>query len=258
MKTIGIVGGIAWPSTMVYYKRMNELFSERMRSGGLHTPHIVISQTNFALIEHAQSEGRWDDVGDLLAGEANKLKAAGADFFLLACNTVHIADARVVAKTDLPMLHIVDAAARKARSLGCDTVGLLGSRYTMKGTYFTDRLKRDYGFKVLVAEGEHEANVHNGLYGELAKNIFLPETRLRFRAAIADLVTRGAQAVILGCTEFGMLVNQEDSVVPLIDTSIAHAEAALDLAMAEEKVESKGQPENHSSSIVAKEILVSA
>lgn len=231
MKTIGVVAGIAWPSSMVYYKAMNELYAERM-GNGLITPNLIFTQTNFLLIERAQAAGRWEEVGDILAAEANKLKKAGADFFLLACNTVHTADAHIIKNVDLPMLHIVDAAAKKAVDAGVKTVGLLGSRYTMTGTYFVGRLQQNYSFKVLIAEGEHQANVHDALYQELAKGIFLEETREKFRAALADLVARGAEMVILGCTEFGMLVTQKDCTVPLIDTSIAHAEAAIEMALA--------------------------
>ncbi|KAJ5629327.1 aspartate racemase [Penicillium herquei] len=233
MKTIGIVGGIAWPSSLVYYKAINEYFKERTSSDGLHTPSLALTQTDFALIEQAQKEGNWDEVGRLLAGEATKLKAAGADFFLLACNTVHTADEYIINSSKLPMLHIVDAAATKVVQRGYKTVGLLGSRYTMTGTYFVGRLKDKYSLNVLVAEGEHEKNVHNALYQELAKNIFLPETRAKFKAAIEDLVARGAETIILGCTEFGMLVKQEDSTVPIIDTSYAHAEAAVDFALSD-------------------------
>lgn len=231
MKTIGIVGGISWPSSSVYYKKINEYFQARTHADGLHTPKLILIQTDLALIIKAEEEDNWDEVGRLLSAEATKLKRAGADFFLLACNTVHAADDYIVKNVDLPMLHIVDAAAQQVLK-GCfSTVGLLGSRYTMTGTYFVGRLKEKYTLDVLVAEGQHEENVHTALFQELAKNIFLPETRDKFKAAIADLVSRGAQAIILGCTEFGMLVTQEDSAVPIIDTSIAHAEAAVDLAL---------------------------
>ncbi|KAJ5697949.1 Aspartate racemase [Penicillium malachiteum] len=232
MKTIGIVGGIAWPSSLVYYKAITEYFKERTSSEGLHNPSLILTQTNFALIEQAQKEGNWDEVGRL-AGEAAKLKAAGADFFLLACNTVHTADEYIISHSELPMLHIVDAAATKVVQRGYKTVGLLGSRYTTTGTYFVGRLKNKYKLNVLVAEGKHEKNVHNALYQELAKNIFLPETRAKFKAAIDDLVARGAETIILGCTEFGMLVRQENSAVPIIDTSYAHAEAAVDFALSD-------------------------
>ncbi|KAK1515348.1 aspartate racemase [Colletotrichum costaricense] len=237
VRTIGIVGGVAWPSTLVYYKVANEYYKQQTGTNGLNTPNLVISQCDFALIEHAQKENRWEEVGRLLANEGKKLKAAGADFFLLACNTVHTADEHVRNGVDLPMLHIVDAAAQAALEKGLTTVGLLGSRYTMTGTYFVKRLQDKYGLRVLVAEGEHETNVHNALYQELAKNIFLDITRVKFNNAIADLASRGAQAVILGCTEFGMLVREEDSPVPIIDTSIVHARAAVDLALQEGEIQ---------------------
>jgi aspartate racemase len=134
-------------------------------------------------------------------------------------------------RVDLPFIHIVDPTAEQALASGFKTVGLLGSRYTMTGTYFVDRLKDRYGLKVLVAEGEHEANVHNALYDELTKGIFRPETRAKFKAALESLASRGAEVIILGCTEFGMLVKAEDSPVPLIDTTIAHAEAGVEKAL---------------------------
>jgi aspartate racemase len=229
VKTIGIVGGVAWPSSIAYCRTINELMAQRM--GGLHCADLVLAQTDFEQIERYQREGRWDLVGDLLAAQGNKLKAAGADFFLLACNTVHTASDHVEKAVDLPFLHIVDPTARQVLARGFQTAGLLGSRYTMTGSYFTGRLQQRYGLSVLVAEGEHQDNVHNALYEELAKGSFLPATRAKFQAAIADLVTRGAEVIILACTEFGMLVKTEDSPVPIIDTATAHAEAAVDIAL---------------------------
>lgn len=233
MKTIGIVGGVAWPSSVVYYQIINKLVAERLGDNGLHSAKLVLAQTDFEVVERCQREGRWDLVGDLLAAEGNKLKAAGADFFLVACNTVHSAE-NIAPSVELPFLHIVDPTGRLLVERGYQRVGLLGSRYTMHGNYFLGRLRRDYGLDVLVAQGEHEDNVHNALYEELAKGIFLPETRTKFKAAIASLVDRGAEAIVLGCTEFGMLVETEDSSVPLIDTTVVHAEAAVDLALEDE------------------------
>lgn len=231
MKTIGIVGGIAWPSTIVYYRTINELVAERLDEGGLHSADLVLAQTDFEEIERNQRAGRWDRVGALLAEQGNKLKAAGADFFLLACNTVHTADQYIESAVDLPFLHIVDPTAQQVIDRSFTTIGLLGSRYTMTGDYFVGRLQKRYGLNVLIAEGEHQENVHNALYDELAKGMFVPSTRVKFRAAIADLVSRGAEAVILGCTEFGLLVQREDSPVPPIDTTVAHAVAAVDRAL---------------------------
>ncbi|WP_349434072.1 amino acid racemase [Pararhizobium sp. A13] len=231
MKTIGIVGGVAWPSSIIYYQTINELIAKRMGGSGRHCAKLVMAQTDFDEVESRQVEGRWDLVGGLIAEEANKLKAAGADFYIVACNTVHTAADVFEARVDLPFIHIVDPAAEQALASGFKTVGLLGSRYTMTGTYFVDRLKDRYGLKVLVAEGEHEANVHNALYEELTKGVFRPETRVKFKAALESLASRGAEVIILGCTEFGMLIKAEDSPVPLIDTTIAHAEAAVEKAL---------------------------
>ena len=190
-----------------------------------------VGSDRFRGIERHQVAGEWDSVGDLLAAEANKLKAAGADFYIIACNTVHTASKRVEAAVDLPFIHIVDPAAQQAVAKGHKTVGLLGSRYTMKGAYFVDRLKEHYDFNVITAEGVHETNVHNALYEELTKGIFRSETRARLKAAMEDLAHRGAEVIILGCTEFGMLVQAEDSPVPMIDTTVAHAHAAVDRAL---------------------------
>jgi aspartate racemase len=233
MKTIGIVGGVAWPSSIVYYRVINELVAKRMGDGGLHCARLVLAQTDFAEIERRQREDRWDIVGDLLAEQGNKLRAAGADLFLLACNTVHMADERVEKAVDLPFIHIIDPTAHQVVARGFTRVGLLGSRYTMTGSYFVSRLRDRYGLTVLVAEGEHQDNVHNALYDELAKGVFLASTRRKFQAAIADLVDRGAEVIILGCTEFGMIVRAEDSPVPIIDTTLAHAQAAVDMAFAD-------------------------
>jgi aspartate racemase len=232
VKTIGIVGGLAWPSTVIYYRTINELVASRL--GGLHCARLVLTQTDFDQVERYQREDRWDLVGKLLATQAGNLKAAGADFFLLACNTVHTAAEHIEQLAGLPFLHIVDPTARQIQQAGFTTAGLLGSRYTMTGTYFTGRLRERYGLNVLVAEGEHQDNLHNALYAELARGTVLPATRARFRAAIADLVTRGAEVIVLACTEFGMIVQPGDSPVPVIDTTIAHAQAAVELALADD------------------------
>ena len=155
MKTIGIVGGIAWPSTIVYYRAINELVARRLDGTGLHSARLVLAQADFEEIERHQREGRWDLVGDLLAEQGNKLKARGADFFLLACNTVRSADERVEHAVELPFLHIVDPTAREVVSDGFKTVGLLGSRYTMTGGRLVARLRARYGLNVLIAEGGH-------------------------------------------------------------------------------------------------------
>lgn len=229
MKTIGIIGGVAWPSTLVYYQKINELVAQRL--GGLHCARLVLVQTDFETIERHQRENLWDQVGVLLSELGNVLKHAGADFFLIAYNTVHTAARQVESSVDLPFIHIVDPTAQQIRARGFKTVGLLGSRYTMCGDYFVKRLEDRYGLQVLIAEGIHQDNVHTALYQELVKGVFKDSTRDKFKDAIADLVVRGAQVIILGCTEFGMLVRAEDSPVPIIDTTMAHVEAAVKTAL---------------------------
>jgi len=230
MKTIGIIGGVAWPSTIVYYKKINELIAQRL--GGLHCAKLLLVQTDFDTIEHHQRENNWDQVGVLLSELGNALKRGGADFFLIACNTVHTAAHQVESMVNLPFIHIVDPTAQKIEEQGFKTVGLLGSRYTMCGDYFVKRLEECYGLQVLIAEGIHQDNVHNALYQELVKGFFKDSTRAKFKDAIADLVARGAQVIVLGCTEFGMLVRPQDSPVPIIDTTIAHVEEAVKTALA--------------------------
>ncbi|MCI2419288.1 amino acid racemase [Saccharopolyspora sp. K220] len=231
MRTIGVVGGIAWPGSIVYYRIINELIAQRMTNTAPHSAKLVLAQTDFATIEHNQREARWDIVADLVATQGRKLKAAGADFFLVACNTVHAVAHHIERAVGLPFLHIVDPTARRILDGGFNTVGLLGSRYTMTGGYFVGRLRQHSDVTVLIAEAAHQDNVHNALFEELAKGIYLDGTLEKFKVAIADLVERGAEAIVLGCTEFGLLVKAEDSPVPIIDTTVAHAEAAVDMAL---------------------------
>jgi len=233
MKTIGIVGGLAWPSTIIYYRTINEEIAKRLGGSGRHSAKLLLAQTDFDEVEKNQTASNWDKVGDLLAAEANHLQAGGADFFILACNTVHTAFDRISSQTNLPCIHIVDPAAQKAIDLHAKTVGLIGSGYTMDGTYFTDRLKDRYGLKVILPESGQKEYIHQALYQEFVKGIFLPKTREKFRDTIQSLVDRGAEAIILGCTEFGILLNQSDCTVPLIDTTVEHAKTAAAKALEE-------------------------
>lgn len=231
MKTIGIVGGLAWPSTITYYKTINEEIAKRLAGNGRHSAKLVLAQTDFEEVERNQALGNWERVGSLLAEQANKLKAAGADFFLLACNTVHNAVEYMEAETDLPYIHIVDPVAEQALKMGAKTVGLLGSGYTMNGNFFKGRLTERFGLNVLIPEGENFDNIHNALYRELVKGVFLGETREKFKVAMNDLAARGVDIIILGCTEFGLLVKPEDCKVPLLDTTYTHAMAAVDRSL---------------------------
>lgn len=231
MKTIGIVGGLAWPSTITYYEIINEETAKRLGGNGRHCAKIVLAQTDFFEVEKNQTEGNWDRVGELLADSVSRLKAAGADFYIIACNTVHIAMPKVEELTDLPYIHIVDPTAEYLVRSGFKKVGLLGSGYTLEKDYFKGRLKDRYGLEVILPEGEHRENIHRALYDELVKGIVRDETKAKFDAAVLDLAGRGAEAVILGCTEFDLAVDQEKSPVPVVDTVRLHALAAVDEAV---------------------------
>lgn len=231
MKTIGIVGGLAWPSTITYYEIINEETAKRLGGNGRHCAKIVLAQTDFFEVEKNQTEGNWDRVGELLAESVSRLKAAGADFYIIACNTVHIAMPKVEELTDLPYIHIVDPTAEYLVRSGFKKVGLLGSGYTLEKDYFKGRLKDRYGLEVILPEGDHRENIHRALYDELVKGIVRDETKAKFDAAVLDLAGRGAEAVILGCTEFDLAVDQEKSPVPVVDTVRLHALAAVDEAV---------------------------
>lgn len=231
MKKIGIVGGLAWPSTMTYYQTINEEIARLEGDGKNHCARMVISQTDFDEIERNQAEGNWQHVGELIAAEAASLKAAGADFFIIACNTVHMAYPYIMEHTDLPNIHIVDPVAEAAIAKGIGTVGLIGTGYTMEEDYFKGRLRDKYGLKVIVPEPEEIKMIHRVLFAELVKDIVLPETKQMIVDVIGHLADRGAQSLILGCTEFGLMLHQEDSPIPLLDTTIEHAKAAAAWAM---------------------------
>ena len=231
MKTIGIVGGLAWPSTIAFYRIINEEISGRLGENGLHCAKLVISQTDFHEVEYLQSIGNWERVGELLGDQAERLKAAGADFFFLACNTDYIAYEQIMRHTDLPCIHIVDPVGEYAVRNAYHKLGLMGSNYTMDGSFFKDRLQDRYGVQVVTPRGGNKADIHNALYQELTKGIIREETRRIFMRCIQDLTEQGAELIILGCTEFGLIVKPEDSSVPVIDTTKALAIAAVDLAL---------------------------
>ncbi|KAE8141338.1 Asp/Glu/hydantoin racemase [Aspergillus pseudotamarii] len=214
MKTIGIIGGMGWPSTITYYRTINELIAKRIGGTG-------------------GKSGRWGKVADTLAIQIDKLQSAGADFFILTCNTVHFVAPHLGSSMKLPMLHIADATARKIVDGGYKTVGLLGSRRTMTGDHYIKRLASQHDFNLLVPHGSEQDKVCDAIMGELVQGTFLAETRAQFKLIVAGLAKRGAEVIILGCTEIGILVQAEDSPVPLIDTSIARAEAAVDMALAD-------------------------
>lgn len=233
MKTIGIIGGLAWPSTISFYRTINEEIAKRLGGNGLHSAKLIIAQTDFNEVEYNQKIGNWERVGALLGEQAQRLKAGGADFFFLACNTVHAAYEQIIRHTDLPCIHIVDPIGEYAVKNGYRTVGLMGSKYTMEGVFFKGRLQEKYGVQTIVPHGENKENIHNALYRELTKGIIREDTHQKFIQCIHELTERGAELIVLGCTEFGLVVNSEDSAVPVVDTTKALSLAAVERALSE-------------------------
>ncbi|HET7668660.1 MAG TPA: aspartate/glutamate racemase family protein [Mycobacterium sp.] len=228
MRRIGLIGGMSWESSALYYRLLNEGVAARL--GGLHSAQCVLFSVDFAEIEEMQSSGRWDAAAERLAGAAMALEAAGADFALLCTNTMHKVFAQVQASVSMPLLHLGDATAAAVSSVGVASVGLLGTGFTMSQRFYRDRLEQ-HALVVVVPVEEDQRLVHTVIYEELCKGIVRPESAVAYRHVIARLVDRGAEGIILGCTEIELLVGQSDSPVPVFPTTQIHVEAALDRAL---------------------------
>ena len=230
MKTIGLLGGMSWESTVPYYRQINE--AVKTRRGGLHSAKIVLYSVDFAEIERLQHRGDWAAAGALLADAARALERAGADFVVLCTNTMHkVADA-VQAATSLPLLHIAELTADELEAAGVSTVGLLGTRYTMEQDFYTRKLV-ERGITVLIPEEDGRAFVNRVIFDELCLGTVSESSRRAFAAIIGGLTARGAQGVILGCTEIGLLVRPGDTSARLFDTTEIHARRAALYALGE-------------------------
>ena len=229
MKTIGLIGGMSWESTIPYYRLINEGVKQRL--GGLHSARLVLFSVDFAEIERLQHASEWDAAGAVLVKAAQSLEAAGADCVVICTNTMHKVAPAVEAAVRIPLLHIADATAAAIRAAGIQTVGLLGTRFTMEQDFYVGRLTQRHGLSVLIPEAEERETVHRVIYEELCLGQINPTSREAYRAAMAHLVQRGAEAIILGCTEISLLVGAEDAAVPLFDTTAIHAQAAVEFAV---------------------------
>ncbi|WP_315809090.1 aspartate/glutamate racemase family protein [Pseudomonas sp. C9-3] len=229
MKTIGLIGGMSWESTIPYYRQINERIKEKL--GGLHSAKIALYSVDFHEIERLQHAGDWEAAGRLLADAARSLKAAGADFLVLCTNTMHKVAPAIEAAVDIPLLHIADPTAEAIRAAGVSTVGLLGTRFTMEQAFYKDRLVDRFGLKVLTPDEADRQVVHRIIYEELCLGQIRDVSREAYRRIIAALVEQGAEAVILGCTEISLLVGPADASVPLFDTTALHALQAADAAL---------------------------
>ncbi len=230
MKTIGLIGGMSWESSAEYYRLINEEVKGRL--GGLHSAQCILYSVDFAEIETCQSSGEWEKAAEILANAAGSLEAAGAEFIVLCTNTMHKVADEIQAGLQIPLLHIADMTAQQALTSNIRTIGLLGTRYTMEQEFYSSRLEAQ-GIKVLTPEEGDKAVVNEVIYQELCLGIINQESRNQFKRIIADLVEQGAQGIVLGCTEIGLLIKQEDSAVSLLDTTLIHASGAVDYALTE-------------------------
>jgi aspartate racemase len=229
MKTIGLIGGMSWESTVPYYRTINETVREKL--GGFHSAKIVLYSVDFYEIELLQRSGLWDEAGHMLAQAAESLQAAGADFLVLCTNTMHrVADA-IETAVNIPLFHIADPTAREIKKAGFTKVGLLGTRFTMEQDFYRGALRDRHQLDVFIPDDADRGVVHRVIYEELVLGFVRDASRTEYRRVIQRLVDRGAQGVILGCTEISMLVGPADSPVPLFDTTSIHARKAAERAL---------------------------
>lgn len=229
MKIIGLLGGMSWESTVSYYQWINRRV--RDRRGDLHSAHCILYSVDFGEIEPLQRAGRWAEAGRTLIAASRRLETAGAELLVICTNTMHKLYEEIRAAVGIPLIHIADSTAGRIRQAKVHTVGLLGTRFTMEEPFYRDRLTARHGIRVLVPEAADREAVHRVIYGELCLGRVNSESRQLYRAVIARLVEAGAEGIIFGCTEIGLLVSEKDSSVPVFDTARIHAEAAADMAI---------------------------
>jgi aspartate racemase len=231
MKTIGLLGGMSWESSIEYYRIINQ--SVKRRLGGLHSAQCLMYSVDFAEIEALQHTGEWDALTQVMIDTVKHLQHGGADFLVICTNTMHRMAGEIENATGMPLLHIADAAAAAIKSQGLTRVGLLGTRFTMEGDFYRTRLEEQHNLQVLIPEDGSREIVHRIIYDELVKGEIKADSRRAYQQVIADLQAQGAQGVILGCTEIPLLIKQGDVAIPIFDTTTIHAEAAVDWALAE-------------------------
>lgn len=229
MKTIGLLGGMSWESTELYYRLINEGVKEQL--GGLHSAKIAMVSVNFEEIEKLQHAGDWEASGKVLAKAAQQIEAAGADFLLICTNTMHKVAPQIQSAINIPILHLADATAKRITDAGLHTIGLLGTNFTMEQDFYKGRLSNQHNLNVIVPSEADRQIVHDIIYNELCLGEVKESSRTEYLRIIDAMTEQGAQAVIEGCTEIVMLVQQEHTDVPLFDTTTIHAEEAVKLAL---------------------------
>ncbi|USG66978.1 aspartate/glutamate racemase family protein [Brevibacillus ruminantium] len=229
MKTIGLIGGMSWESSAVYYRLLNE--AVKMERGDLHSAKCLLFSVDFAEIAHLQHQGEWTELGAEMVRAAQRLESAGAEMIVLCTNTMHKVAEEIEAQVPLPFIHIADATAHSIKASGLTRVGLLATRFTMEEEFYTGRLRDKHGLDVLIPSEEDREAVHAIIYKELCQGVIREESKGRYLEVIRRLIEQGAEGIILGCTEIGLLIGQEDCAVPVFDTTKIHAEAAVRYAL---------------------------
>jgi amino-acid racemase len=229
MKTIGLIGGMSWESTVSYYQILNESVGKRL--GGLHSAKILLYSVDFDPIEKLQHQDKWKETADILCDAAIRLEKGGADFLLICTNTMHKVEPEVSAAVTIPLLHIADATAEDLLAQKIKKVGLLGTAFTMEQDFYKGRLREKYGLEVITPDKQEREQVHTIIYKELCLGTIKDSSRDTYLDIINNLESQGAEAVILGCTEIALLVGSEKTGIPLFDTTRIHAEKAVDLAL---------------------------
>jgi len=232
MKTIGMIGGMSWESSIEYYRIINE--SVRNELGGLHSAKSMMVSVEFAEIEALQHQDRWDEAAEILIDAARSLESGGADFAIICTNTMHKLYDIIQQNIQIPLLHIADATAEKIKDQRIQKIALLGTRFTMEENFYKGRLVDNFGLEVIIPDAQDMEIVHRIIYDELCAGIIQPDSKQKYADIIRRLVKDGAEGIILGCTEIGLLVKQEDSPVLLFDTTEIHAKAAVKYALANE------------------------
>ena len=231
MKTIGLIGGMSWESSIEYYRIINQLVGEKL--GGTHSAKSVMVSLDFAEIEALQDAGRWEEATQILIDAARRVESAGADCFLICTNTMHLMADEVQDSVSILLIHIADATASRIVQQGLNTVGLLGTRFTMEKVFYRGRLADKFGLNVITPDDKEREIVHRAIYDELILGEIRSASKAKFIVIMNDLIDQGAQGIVLGCTEIPLLVGEGDVDVPVFDTMYIHAEAAVEFSLGE-------------------------
>ncbi len=231
MKTIGLIGGVSWESSKIYYEHTNRIIRDRL--GGSHSAKSMLNTVDFAEIEDLTFKGNWDGIGDIIANEASKLEQSGADLILICSNLIHIVSDKVIDATSIPFLHIAHATGAEIKKKSLRKIALLGTKFTMEKDFYTKILEDAYGLEILIPEKQERELLNEIIYKELVRGIFTEASKQRCIAIIEKLMANGAEGVILGCTELPLLISKSDVSIPTFDTTRIHVEKAIDFALAD-------------------------